>query len=555
MAGPAWSGGVRERVGIWLDDVWRWRRAPLWVEPPRGIGTLAAIVAVSAVSLLVAGLELLLPEIGSLSMLYLIAVLAVASLAGRGAAVVAAVLAFLEFDFLFVTPLYTFTISDPNEWLALVLFLVTALVTGHLTAILRQQARAAEQRAREAAMLYDLSQALTTETSLPATLRAITDRIVAVFETRSCAVLLPGDEGRLAVAASVGQLAASDLMDRDVQTVLDEVRQTGVPRWVGPRGRVRVVGLAPALSRRALYLPLRTGGETLGVLRVGARPRGAAFAPAEERTLATFAAQATLAIARARLTEAAAQAEIARRSDELKSALLSSVSHDLRTPLAAIKTAATSLLQPGMTWTDDDRHDFLTAIDEEADRLNRLVANLLDLSRIEAGVLRPDADTVDVADAVSAVVRRLRDRLAAHAVRVDVSTDLPLAWCDPVHLDQVLTNLLENAARYAPAGTWIEVMARLATGAIEVAVADHGPGILAADRAHIFDRFYRLGRDRRRAGGTGLGLAIVRGLVEANGGRVWLEETPGGGATMRLTVPVADEATLRESAASVGQRA
>jgi two-component system sensor histidine kinase KdpD len=547
---------VQERFASWLDDLRRWWRAPLWVEPPRGLGTLLAIVTVSLVSLVIALLERVWIEQLSLSMLYLIAVLAVASLAGRGAAVLAAVLAFVEFDYLFVTPRYTFTISDPNEWLALLVFLATALVTGQLTAALRHQARAAEQRARETAMLYDLSRALMTESTLPGTLRAITDRIVAVFEVRSCAVLVPGEAARLTVAAATGPLALGDVSDRDVQAVVDEVWSSGEPRWIGPRGRVRVVGLAPAQSRRALYLPLRASGEPLGVLRVGARPNGTAFTPVEERTLVTFAAQAALAIARARLADEASQAEIARRSDELKSALLSSVSHDLRTPLASIKTAVTSLLQPGMAWTDDDRRDFLAAIDEETDRLTRLVANLLDLSRIEAGTLRPDTDTVDIADAVGAVVRRLRDRLADHVVTVSAESELPLACCDPVHLDQILTNLLENAAKYAPAGTPIDVTIRSEPGSVEVTVVDHGPGIPEAERAQVFDKFYRLGRDRRRASGTGLGLAIVRGLAEANGGRVWLAETPGGGTTAHVNVPAAADAPVApEPLAGAGRRA
>jgi two-component system sensor histidine kinase KdpD len=496
-----------------------------------------AVVAVGLVSIVVALLEQVWPGGTSLVMLYLIAVLAVASVAGHGPAVVASALAFWVFDFLFIEPRYTFTVSDPNEWLALLLFLLTAIVTSQLAAALRQQARAAEQRARETATLYDLSRALTAVVGLAPTLQAITDRVAAVFGSRSCAVLLPGEGGRLTVAAATGSVAAGDLMGRDVQAALQAVLADGQPRRIGPSGRVRVVGRALLPGRRALYLPLRTEGRTLGVLRVGARLDDTPFTAAEERTLATFAAQAALAISRAQLAEEATHAEIARRSDELKSALLASVSHDLRTPLAAIKTAVTSLLQPGMTWDAIARHELLTAIDEEADRLTQLVANLLDLSRIEAGTLRPDVDWVDLGETVTAVVHRLRPRLADHALALTAPDDLPLARVDPVHLEQALTNLLENAAKYTPPGTPIEMVVLADDGVVDVAVIDHGPGIPPWERVRVFNKFYRLNRDDRRATGTGLGLAIVQGLIEANGGRVWVEETPGGGATFHLTLP------------------
>jgi two-component system sensor histidine kinase KdpD len=198
-----------------------------------------------------------------------------------------------------------------------------------------------------------------------------------------------------------------------------------------------------------------------------------------------------------------------------------------------------------MAWTEEERRELLTAIDEEADRLTRLVANLLDLSRIEAGTLRPEADWVDVEEVVGSVARRLRPRLADRPLTLDLPGDLPLARVDPVHLEQALANLLENAARYSSPGTPIEVAARLGAGVIEVAVIDHGPGIPADEYERVFDRFYRLGRDRGRAGGTGLGLSIVRGLIEANGGRVWAEATPGGGATFRLTVPLGEAVPAR----------
>jgi two-component system sensor histidine kinase KdpD len=509
------------------------------------LGYALAVAAVALGSLAIVVLGQVWQGGVSLAMAYLPAVLGVAALAGRGPAVVASVLAFLAFDFLFVDPRHTFTISDPGEWLSLLLFLLTALVTGQLAAMLRRQAQAAEQQAREMTTLYDLSQALTVAVGLEPTLTAITDRVVAVFSVRSCAALLPGPDGALTVAAATGDLRPADVSGRDVQAIAQRVLADGQPIGLGARAVRWQVGGQPPPGRRALYVPLRAGGQTVGVLRVGARADSIAFSAAEERTLATFAAQAALAITRARLAEEATRAEIARRGDELKSALLSSVSHDLRTPLASIKTAVTSLLQPGVEWREADRREFLTAIDEEADRLNRLVANLLDLSRIEAGTLRPDADWNALDEVIVRVVRRLAPRLADHPVALALPDETPLARFDEVHLEQVLTNLLENAAKYSPAGAPIEVGLRVGAATLEATVADHGPGIPAWERERVFDRFYRLRRDGQRATGAGLGLAIVRGLVEANGGRVWVEEAPGGGAAFRLALPLADGAPAR----------
>ena len=239
-------------------------RSPLW-------GYALAVAAVGLASLAIAGLEQIWRADISLSMVYLPAVLGIAAVAGRGPAVVASVLAFLAFDFLFVDPRYTFTVSDPGEWLSLLLFLLTALVTGQLAAMLRRQAQAAEQHAREMTTLYDLSQALTVAVGLEPTLTAITDRVVAVFGVRSCAVLLPGPDGALAVAASTGDLRQADVTGRDVQAIAQRVMADGQPIGLGSRAVRWQVGGQPPPGRRALYLPLRTGGQTVGVLRVGAR--------------------------------------------------------------------------------------------------------------------------------------------------------------------------------------------------------------------------------------------------------------------------------------------
>lgn len=279
----------------------------------------------------------------------------------------------------------------------------------------------------------------------------------------------------------------------------------------------------------------------IGALEVTGRPGGGRFTPEDERLLATFAGQAALALDRARLAEEASRAQILAQSDELKSALLSAVSHDLRTPLSAIKASATSLLDDQVQWRDDDRREFLLAIDEETDRLTLMVGNLLDLSPIEGGALRPDREWYDIDELLRDVATRLRHRAGGSPERIglDIEPDLPVAWFDYVEIAQVLMNLGENAIKYTPPGSPIEIRARRLGNEIELAVADLGAGIAPAIQRRLFDRFYRGSAEGTIISGSGIGLTICKGLVEAHGGRIWVESTPGRGSTFRFTLPIA----------------
>jgi two-component system sensor histidine kinase KdpD len=228
---------------------------------------------------------------------------------------------------------------------------------------------------------------------------------------------------------------------------------------------------------------------------------------------------------------------VLRRTDELRTALLSSVSHDLRTPLAAIKASAESLLQHDVAWSDEDREGFAAAIVRESDRLNRLVANLLDMSRIEGGGLRPQRDWYDVGELIREAVARLHPLLIGRRVDLMIADDLPPVALDYLMIDQVITNLLENAVKYTPSGTPIDVRAERCDDRVQVAIADHGPGIPPDKRGSVFDKFSRLER-RGQAQGSGLGLAVSKGLVEGHDGRIWIAETPGGGATFIFELPI-----------------
>jgi two-component system sensor histidine kinase KdpD len=254
--------------------------------------------------------------------------------------------------------------------------------------------------------------------------------------------------------------------------------------------------------------------------------------------LNAIAGEAALAVHRAELAQAAAHAEALRVADELKSALLNAVSHDLRTPLASIIASAGSLQQTDVKWTDEERMAFAEAIEQEARRLDRLVGNLLDLSRIESGSLRPDKGWYDLAALVGEVLGRLKPVTAQHVVSVNLAEDLPPIPLDYIEIDEVLTNLVENATKYTPPESEIAVSASQADGSVLVEVADRGPGIPAVAMSRIFDPFYRV--EGSRARGTGLGLAVARGLVEAHGGKIWVENREDGGAKFAFTLPLSD---------------
>ena len=275
------------------------------------------------------------------------------------------------------------------------------------------------------------------------------------------------------------------------------------------------------------------------MLGVVGKPGGGRFSSDDEQLLTTFANQAALALERTRLADEAARAAALAQSDELKSALLAAVSHDLRTPLAAIKASATSLLDDSVAWDATARREFLEAIDEETDRLSLMVGNLLDLSRIEGGALRPDREWYDLSELIGDVVRRMASRAGDHPITVAIEADLPLLYIDYVEIAQVLANLCENAIKYTPAGSPIAIEARRLGHEIEITVRDRGPGIPAEAIGRVFEKFYRV-NTRGGVPGSGIGLTISKGLVEAHGGRIWVESTPGEGTVFRFTLPIGE---------------
>jgi len=454
----------------------------------------------------------------NLVMLFLAAVLICGLYLGRGPAVLAALLSVLAFDFLFVAPRFTLTIANSQDVLTFLGLLVVGLVTSDLTARVREEVEAGRRQEAETAALYALSRDLAVAASRDAIVDTVSRHVTLAFG-RASVVLLAAD-GRLASGAlPVAGLAAA-------QSVFDSARpQSGAPDITE--------------SKTHTFIPLQTARGPLGVLAVAAREQ--ALSPRERHLLATSASVAALAIERAQLGEAARQAELLKVTEQLQSALLNSVSHDLRTPLASISGVLTTL-EDDTVLSKDERRSLVQTAREEADRLNRLVGDLLDMSRLEAGALRVHPEPCDVEDLVGSALARLSRRVEGRTVHVDLPAETPLVMADFVLIVHALVNVIDNAVKYSPPEGAIDIAARPSGSMVHIAVADAGAGIPEADLTRIFDKFHRVQR-ADGVQGTGLGLSISRGIVEAHGGRIWAANRPGGGSIITLSLPRDDDGT------------
>ncbi len=477
-------------------------------------------------------------QVSNASMLYLVAVMGVAILFGSGPAIIAAILSFAAFNFFFIQPHYTFRVGENDEWVALGLLLATGVVTGQLAAALRARVLEAERREREAFVLYDTVRAMA-DPALDAALDAVAERLCTNLDLAAVVILLDEGSGQQ-VRAARGDPNAIEIARAAVPDMI--LGASRVPRGASrahPGRWIRIV--APSRARRHAEgrvhsVPITAGGVFAGALVLLRRPGAPGLAPADDRLLSAVASQLAAALDRLRLQRQALDAEVLRRTDELRRALLNAVSHDLRTPLASIIASAGSMLQDDVTWNEADRSAFAESIIEEAERLNRLVSNLLDLSRIEAGAIRPERAWYDLPSLVHEVVARMERAYPGRKFVIDVPPEMAPVLFDYVEMEQVLSNLLENAVSHADG----EITVAVQTGAegVRVAVSDEGPGIPEANLSAIFDPFYRIAQ----GGGTGagLGLAVARGLVAAHGGLIWAENLPGAGARFTFTLPPVD---------------
>jgi two-component system sensor histidine kinase KdpD len=501
---------------------------------------LAAVAAVALATLAVAALEGV-AQIPNASSVFLVAVVGVAVAWGTTAAAAVAVAAILVYDYLFTDPLHTLTVADPGEWLSLLLLLFVAITVGRLAALQRGRTEIAVAREREARALFQVSRALATRGSTAAVLPMIAASLRDETGMDRVWFSLGADDAGERVVADSG--AGRPPTSSGSVTVLRRAPGDEPAAWVrvhGPAGRRGSAG-GGATSTAAYRVRIEAGGQPLG--SIWARRARDAGEPdrTATRLLAAAADQVGQAIAQDRLADDARAAEIARQSDALKSALLESVSHDLRTPLASIRAAAGSLMDPEVDLAPEEARANAASIDREAERLNRIVTNLLDLGRIEGGALRATREVIDLDEAAERAVGAIERRPGDPPIELDVAASLQVEG-DPVMLEEVLLNVLDNAVGHTPPGTRVRLVASELPDDpfVRVLIDDDGPGVPPEALPRLFDKFFRgpsAGTHARR--GTGLGLAVVRGLVGAMGGRVAARTGDLGGLAVEIDLPIA----------------
>ncbi len=493
------------------------RRARL--ELGGGVAAVAVVCVATLIGWYGFGHDLL-PDV---VMVYLLGVVVVSMRFGYVPSLLATVLSIIALDFFFIPPFFSFAVSDLRHTTTFAVMFLVAVILNQLTKRIRDQADAARAAERRTASLYGMSRELGLAHSRDLLLRTADRHLAEVFSVR-VAVLLPGPDGALEpVFAEKGTLDA-------------ESKDLGVAEWAWLHQRQAGVGTDTLPSARALFVPLKGSRGRVGVLAL--YPSAAThLGDADERHLLdTFAGLVGSALERALFAEEARRARLQAETEQLRNSLLSSVSHDLRTPLAVVTGATTTLLDEKGPRDPGVRRELLQTVHEEAMRLNRLVRNLLDMTRLEAGALKVQKELQPIEEVVGAALDRMDDRLRGRDVHTEIPRDLPLVPFDSALIEQVLINLLENATKYTPPGSPIEVSARVRREWVEVEVADRGPGVAPKDAERVFDKFYRAREGE--GGGAGLGLTICRGIVVAHGGRIWVESREGGGASFRFTLPL-----------------
>jgi two-component system sensor histidine kinase KdpD len=483
--------------------------------------TIVLVLSLTAIAGLTAALRAL-PDVSAttVALALLLVVLGAATMARLRIAIVTSVVGMLAFNFFFLPPVGTFTIADPQNWIALFAFLVVAVIASNLSAAAQNRAREAIARRNELTRLFDLTRDVLLTTDTAGALDILARHVARRFELPAVAICLPTDSGwnihqggREEVLIDVPSLNDALAKARGTLEYDAYQRAYGGHSRIGPRNEVAV-------------LPLRHGTRAVGLL--------AAAAPALDiGTLDAVAGVVAIAIERAQFLVERDAAELVRQKADLAATLLASLSHDLRTPLTAIRVAVENLrgeLPP------EERRSQSGAAIAELDRLTRLFQDILDMARIDAAAIRVDRQWVAAADVVDAAMAHVRHALEGRDVHVDADADLEVA-IDPRLASVALSHLLENAAQYSPPGRAIDVRARIERDGLHVAVTDHGPGLDPGELDHLFERFYR-GRAARQASfGTGMGLSITRGLLAAAGGRVWAENVPEAGARFTIVVP------------------
>ncbi len=464
-------------------------------------------------------------DLANLIMVYLVGNVAVATRYGRGPSVLAALLSVLAFDFFFVPPYLSFEPQDAGYIVTFIVMLLVALTISNMTIRIKEQAEAARERERRTASLYEMSREFARRSSVDDLVQVAIRHIEDVFNS-PVVILLPNANDELHAYES--QKASSKLI----------IQESKVARWAYDHGQSAGWWTQTLPDSNGLYLPLLTSEGKMGVLGMYPSQPRRAFTPDQLHLLETFANQTALAIERAYLSEDMGKAQVQIEAEQMRSSLLSSVSHDIRTPLASIIGATTGLLR----YKDKlDAHacELVQIAHEESERLNRWVSNLLQMTRLESGNVQVQKEWQPLEEVIGTTLLRLEKMLANYPLKTDLPDDLPLVLIDSALIEHVLVNLLENAVKYTPPGSPIDLSAWAEGQEVVVEVADRGPGLPPGKEERIFDKFYRV--NPTDAGSFGLGLTICRAIVEAHGGRIWAANRAGGGAVFRFTLPLERE--------------
>ena len=472
----------------------------------RGLALAAGILA-PAVAVGIA-LALGSRNLAAATSLCLLAVVAAGAVAGRGSGIIASFLSFIGLNFFFTEPHHTLAVQDASDVVALIAFLLSALIVGALVSRVREERSRAERRATEAQLLNSTTERFISSEPFGRILDGLAEALLGLFGLASAEISTPNGVGRAATGDS--EIAAG----------------------------------------HTISIPLVTRSGSFGALTAVRAAGEAPFSPPELGLMKTLAAQTALAIERTALDGEVREARLQVEASALRAALFSSVTHDLRTPLSSIKASASGLLAEGAHYSEEERRDVLRTVVEEADHLNLIVGNLLDLARMRAGVLVPSKQPMLIDEVIGSVLQRMRRSLEHVVLRTTIRPELPPVDADPVQIGQVLTNIIENAIRFSPRGSEIQIAAARWRSAVQVRVTDQGPGIPPADRERVFEEFYRHDAGVGR-GGTGLGLAIARAVVVAHGGRIWTSAAPGGGTAVSFELPIAKDDQYPDRPAAV----
>jgi two-component system sensor histidine kinase KdpD len=511
------AGGFLSAIGDWND----------YALAAAGVGFAAALAY--AVSFF-----LPLPNI---SLVFMTAVILVAIYLGRGPSIFASILSFFAYNIFFTKPYYDFSGFERDDLLTIVFFLTVSVIVGNLAARLKMQIQAMRQSAQRTANLYEFSRKIAAAASLEDVLWAAVHHVASTLQSSSL-VLLPKKDGRLDIAAGYppeDQLALKDW---------------GAAEWAWEHGSPAGWKSDTLPAADWLFLPMKTRRGMVGLLGVSFKDRQRALAPDQWRLLETLVDQVAVAVERTNLASDIEEARLLTETEQLRSALLSSVSHDLRTPLVSILGSVTTLATVE-NLTDNSRKELVTTILDESERLNRFVQNLLDMTRLGYGALQPKREWYDLREITGRAMKQLSKGLENRNITTDVPASLPLVHIDPVLMEQVFVNILDNAIKYTQEGGQITVEAHPSDGELTVRVSDDGVGIPPEARNAVFDIFYRVRAKDSQIAGTGLGLSICRGIIEAHGGRITARDSPfAKGTTIEIMLPVGEAPSLPEREAN-----